>query len=76
MPAQALSLLGLARPSSSPSSSILPTLPRSVRWLLVLIALLNYRALPGVWHREYFCLLCPWARLAQNTLLPVNANGV
>ena len=34
--------------------SILPFLPRSLRFALLFILLLNYRALPFVWHRKFF----------------------
>ncbi|KAF8316483.1 uncharacterized protein EI90DRAFT_2912454, partial [Cantharellus anzutake] len=36
------------------SRSILPFLPRSLRYLLLVILLVNYRALPFVWHLRTF----------------------
>src|SRR5258707_10478425 len=48
--ANVLALLRLGR--RDPTRSILPFLPRSLRFLLLLVLLLNYRALPFVWHRK------------------------
>ena len=35
------------------SQSILPWLPRPLRWFLLFVLLLNSRSFPFVWHREY-----------------------
>ena len=43
-------LTSFVRSSASDSRSILPFLPRSLRWVLFLILLVNIRSWPGVWH--------------------------
>ena len=44
------SITALLVASGDRTRSILPFLPRSVRWILLFVLLLNYRALPMIWH--------------------------
>lgn len=39
------------------SGDKIPFVPSTLRWILALLAVLNYRALPGLWHRKHSSLL-------------------
>lgn len=49
-------LINCARTSSGGSRSILPFLPRPMKWLMLLIMLLNVRSWPGAWHGMFLFL--------------------
>ncbi|KAF9512560.1 hypothetical protein BS47DRAFT_1345337 [Hydnum rufescens UP504] len=51
---RARSITALLVTSGDRTRSILPFLPRSVRWTLLIVLLLNYRALPMIWHLRVF----------------------
>lgn len=88
--AQALQWLVSSFSSESASRSILPFIPRPIKWVLLVLFVVNARSWPGVWHGEsndrlYFALLIsliflarvftPVFRFRWNALLKKRGDG-
>ncbi|KAB5590484.1 hypothetical protein CTheo_6066 [Ceratobasidium theobromae] len=70
--AQALQWLVSSFSSESASRSILPFIPRPIKWVLLVLFVVNARSWPGVWHARVFT---PVFRFRWNALLKKRGDG-
>ncbi|CEL58632.1 hypothetical protein RSOLAG1IB_08694 [Rhizoctonia solani AG-1 IB] len=64
-------IIPLLTPGDS-SKSILPFIPRPIKWLVLLVFLFNARSWPGVWHMRVFASVI---RIRLNGLLHKRGDG-
>ncbi|CAE7085804.1 unnamed protein product [Rhizoctonia solani] len=75
LPTPIIRLLHRFAPLLSPgesTKSILPFIPRPIKWFILLIFLLNARSWPGVWHLRVFASVI---RIRLHALLYKRGNG-
>ncbi|CAE6449335.1 hypothetical protein ACGC1H_000200 [Rhizoctonia solani] len=75
LPAPVVRVLQHLMPFLSPgdsTKSILPFVPRPIKWLILFIFLLNARSWPGVWHVRVFASVI---RIRLHALLYKRGNG-